>query len=1180
MNSPKLSVVIPVYNAEKYICQCLDSVLAQPMQDIEIICVDDGSVDNSSAILDEYDQKDSRVRVLQQKNMRSGIARNNGLKMARGEYIHFLDADDYLMEDAYSSLYEKAKKYNLDYVRGKAYIIEETTGRVSDNEFYTLGAVSSQNYERVITFAEIPDVFTRISYAPWNGIYQRQFLVDYNVFFDDIMAFDDHLFYYRMITQARRIMFVDTFILCYRKEVENSLVSNYVKRFECHFRSFEEIKKQCSNLPEELQKVILNAELKSIFSWYRRSVTTGECFTQNHKLLLSFVEHLDISLVENTSFVETWYLEYLLLKDEASGIKDMCKKEYLISTVKKTRWKFLFDIIPHGAKAIIYTAGYSGQIIYKILTSTRHCEVILWVDRNYKAFQDMGLPVHSPDDMDKQSFDLVLIAAEMESTSNEIRKNLIARNISVDKIIRNDMRLNSSMNFKDMQNFLSHINEYNKLIVYGAAKIGETVINFFQYINKYQNIAAVAVSDLDSNPDKLFGVPVVSIDELKQYRNSALVLIATSDPYHSEINQNLRNLGFKNIYTISTSLKNKICNALVEKNHKKGRHLLRKLLNRLSSFSTKIQGAHDIEKRKDIITDIIKEFGCRTFCKNTGDNGKGEKNDILFLSPPSWDMYSPFSAVPCLVAKLQEENISCRQIDFGILCFHTAMQENWKKMAERFQSRRYYQDFVSEYVNNAYSTYEEYLDALWFFRDKSGFPLEEVKKRYREMTRVQMGVLEKYYADLYRYKANPIDFNNCNNIELEIENTDISLLWKTILDGGFLPLLFDAPDVVGISITGTSQFLPGCVLAKLIKACSPNTKIILGGSCADLFFCSSYKKKSDIFHIFDYVVTGEGETALTMLMKFVKNGCKGDPADIPSIACLSSNGQIIRGEEYIEEVETLPAPCYEGLDLSLYLAPEPILPYQSSRGCHYGRCAFCNHNEKYRHNYRTKSAQKTIHDLLALRDKYNIQNIQFVDEAIRPDCFKEMVFEMDKHPEFKTMHWIYYSRVSRKYTKEILDIARRNGCNLAMFGIETFNQRLLNLIKKGISANASRYCLRLFKECGIMTFAWLMCNLPSETIEEARDDIEETKKMAEYLDCVSVGPFCLDINTDMYRNMSEYRITKFDSYDGTRFSSENNGAIIDTEAMLNVFNNEYSPLGRKLFFTNNRYVIFFDGKTL
>lgn len=214
-----------------------------------------------------------------------------------------------------------------------------------------------------------------------------------------------------------------------------------------------------------------------------------------------------------------------------------------------------------------------------------------------------------------------------------------------------------------------------------------------------------------------------------------------------------------------------------------------------------------------------------------------------------------------------------------------------------------------------------------------------------------------------------------------------------------------------------------------------------------------------------------------------------------------------------------------------------------------------------------------------LREKYHVQNIQFVDEAIRPDYFKKMVFEMDKHPEFKMMHWIYYSRVSRQYTKEILDVARRNGCEMVMFGIETFNQRLLNLIKKGISANVSRYCLKLFQECGIMTFAWLMCNLPSETIEEAREDIVETQKMAEYLDCISVGQFCLDINTDMYRNMGEYHITKFNPHDGTRFSSENNGKIINTEAMLNVFKNEYSPLGRKLFFTNNRYVIFFGNRT-
>ena len=90
----RLSVVIPVYNAERYLCRCLDSVLAQTLHDIEVICIDDGSTDGSAAILAEYAAKDARIRVLTQENRGQGVARNRGLEVAQGEYIYFVDADD------------------------------------------------------------------------------------------------------------------------------------------------------------------------------------------------------------------------------------------------------------------------------------------------------------------------------------------------------------------------------------------------------------------------------------------------------------------------------------------------------------------------------------------------------------------------------------------------------------------------------------------------------------------------------------------------------------------------------------------------------------------------------------------------------------------------------------------------------------------------------------------------------------------------------------------------------------------------------------------------------------------------------------------------------------------------------------------------------------------------------
>ena len=110
----KVSVIIPVYNSEAYLKECLDSVVHQTLQDIEIICVDDGSTDASMDILQKYAQKDERFRILEQQHLGGGAARNLGLKEAEGEYLSFLDSDDYFELDMLQKIYLRCKEKKAD----------------------------------------------------------------------------------------------------------------------------------------------------------------------------------------------------------------------------------------------------------------------------------------------------------------------------------------------------------------------------------------------------------------------------------------------------------------------------------------------------------------------------------------------------------------------------------------------------------------------------------------------------------------------------------------------------------------------------------------------------------------------------------------------------------------------------------------------------------------------------------------------------------------------------------------------------------------------------------------------------------------------------------------------------------------------------------------------------------
>ena len=124
MCQPKVSVIIPVYNTEQYLRECLDSVVNQTLKDIEIICVDDGSTDNSLAILREYKAKDSRIIVLTQENQFAGVARNHGMEAACGQYYAFMDADDCFLPDAIEKMFNLCEQYELDFIKACFYNLE------------------------------------------------------------------------------------------------------------------------------------------------------------------------------------------------------------------------------------------------------------------------------------------------------------------------------------------------------------------------------------------------------------------------------------------------------------------------------------------------------------------------------------------------------------------------------------------------------------------------------------------------------------------------------------------------------------------------------------------------------------------------------------------------------------------------------------------------------------------------------------------------------------------------------------------------------------------------------------------------------------------------------------------------------------------------------------------------
>ena len=169
----KVSIVIPVYKVEKYLPACLDSVLNQTLQDIEVICIDDASPDRCPKILDGYAARDPRVRVLHlPENHQQGYGRNRGTEMARGKYIYFLDSDDMIVPEAMEELYNFAERDQLDSIYFDSQVIFESKELENKNETY-FGGRRGKYEDKVYSGRELFELF--IEQRDWNCYVQRTF---------------------------------------------------------------------------------------------------------------------------------------------------------------------------------------------------------------------------------------------------------------------------------------------------------------------------------------------------------------------------------------------------------------------------------------------------------------------------------------------------------------------------------------------------------------------------------------------------------------------------------------------------------------------------------------------------------------------------------------------------------------------------------------------------------------------------------------------------------------------------------------------------------------------------------------------------------------------------------------------------------------------------------------------
>lgn len=227
---PKVSIIVPTYNVEMYLDQCMESLQRQTLRDIEIICVNDGSRDHSLEILKKYAKYDERIVIIDKENGGYGKAMNVGLDRATGEYIGIVEPDDYVSLDMYEDLYRTAKEHDLDFVKADFYRFTTDPDNGNMELVYNHLDKKGEWYNRVIIPRDTPYITTFIMNT-WSGIYKRSFLEQHHIRHHETpgASFQDNGFFWQTFMYARSAMFLDRPYYMNRRDNPNSSVNSKEK---------------------------------------------------------------------------------------------------------------------------------------------------------------------------------------------------------------------------------------------------------------------------------------------------------------------------------------------------------------------------------------------------------------------------------------------------------------------------------------------------------------------------------------------------------------------------------------------------------------------------------------------------------------------------------------------------------------------------------------------------------------------------------------------------------------------------------------------------------------------------------------------------------------------------------------------------------------------------------------
>lgn len=491
---------------------------------------------------------------------------------------------------------------------------------------------------------------------------------------------------------------------------------------------------------------------------------------------------------------------------------------------------------------------------------------------------------------------------------------------------------------------------------------------------------------------------------------------------------------------------------------------------------------------------------------------------ILLLYPPQWTPNSPYLALPLLSAQLKKHGYETKIKDINIEffnfiltkenlqnCFVQAMDfyvsfkdEVYEKYAEaekNFQSYTFDEQMklikfkrISEFVLDSEKTQaviDECEKAVDVLKSKDKFYDPEILFESKKIIQEALKIASLPFAPnemIYdNYFANPLLKLDWENIDFQCKHRGTNMFYDFFV-AKVEELKKEECDLICISVPDLSQIIPAFTLSRIIRE-KTGKPVAIGGNYITQNK-QDFSNHPEIFNEYcDYLLVGDGESSIVELAKYIED--KIGIEDVGNLMYLQGAKVMCNPKAKDIDFPEVAYADFDDIDFSQYFSPETVIPMQLSKGCYWGKCTFCDYYYGQQ-CFDIKKIDAVIAEIKYFMEKYNVKHFLFIDEAIPPKYYNELANAILKNG--LEIYFYSFVRLEKGFTRDVFENLYKAGFRLGLWGYESYSERIMQMMNKGIDVNERLRILRDAKEAGIWNNGLFIMGYPTET----REEIEKT----------------------------------------------------------------------------------------